>query len=546
MIGDLFFLYDTGRASLRLHMRFICDLMFHRSSRRLKAIMFDALQTNLGTDLRVAFDEALKGLVATARTQLDAALAELARERAKGLAEVAREKADLLREVAVMHKYKEAQEGAVVLNVGGYRYETSVQTLRRLPHTFFDAYFGGRYAQDVCTDGSIFIDRDGEHFGQVLQYLRDGMVLVEEQDASELDVSVLRWLKREFGFYCIELMADPQEVVFTVGGALGGGALGGGALGGGALGGGALGGGALGGGALGGGALGGGAPGGGTPADKALTATMERFDIASGVWREGSSMATPRATFDLCTLDGVLYAIGGVDTDMNPLASVERYDPSLDSWSTAPPLPNACAAHCGVSVGDTMYVIGGMERIDGRPRGVKSVFKFDGRTQVWSKAAPMPVHRTYAGACVVGSNIYILGGTNAGDIITATTYRYSVDTDAWSTLAPMPEVKTRHRVCTVRGLIYVLGGMSSKSTCSSSVHRFDSVANLWSTVAPMLSPRYTSASFVLDGILHVAGGWKRGRSLSSVERYDAVLDTWTEVSAMTQARYNISAHTTRL
>jgi hypothetical protein len=99
-----------------------------------------------------------------------------------------------------MHKQKEAQEGRVLLNVGGYRYKTSVQTLRRLPHTFFDAYFSGRYAQDVCADGSIFIDRDGEHFGQVLQYLRDGVVSVAEQEASELDVGVLRWLKREFDF----------------------------------------------------------------------------------------------------------------------------------------------------------------------------------------------------------------------------------------------------------------------------------------------------------------------------------------------------------
>jgi hypothetical protein len=81
-----------------------------------------------------------------------------------------------------------------------------VQTLRRLPHTFFDAYFSRRYAIDRCEDGSIFIDRDGEHFGQVLEYLRDGMLSVAEQDAADLDVSVLRWPKREMGFYCIELM----------------------------------------------------------------------------------------------------------------------------------------------------------------------------------------------------------------------------------------------------------------------------------------------------------------------------------------------------
>jgi hypothetical protein len=122
-----------------------------------------------------------------------------------------------------MHKHKEAQEGRVVLNIGGYRFETSVQTLRRVPHTFFDAYFSGRYAQDVCNDGSIFVDRDGEHFGHVLEYMRDGMVSVAEADARP-GISLLRALKREFGFYSIELCVEEPvepaqpEMAFVMGG----------------------------------------------------------------------------------------------------------------------------------------------------------------------------------------------------------------------------------------------------------------------------------------------------------------------------------------
>jgi hypothetical protein len=84
-------------------------------------------------------------------------LVEVAEERAKGIAEVDARRAELHLEVATMQKHKEAQEGHVELNIGGYRYQTSVQTLRRVPHTFFDAYFSGRYAQDVCDDGSIFV-----------------------------------------------------------------------------------------------------------------------------------------------------------------------------------------------------------------------------------------------------------------------------------------------------------------------------------------------------------------------------------------------------
>jgi hypothetical protein len=74
-----------------------------------------------------------------------------------------------------------------------------VQTLRCAPHTFFDAYFSGRYAQDVCLDGSIFVDRDGEHFGHVLEYMREGVVSVAS--GVEPSVSLLRALKRAFGYY---------------------------------------------------------------------------------------------------------------------------------------------------------------------------------------------------------------------------------------------------------------------------------------------------------------------------------------------------------
>jgi hypothetical protein len=116
-------------------------------------MLFDSLLSKLETELRASLDNCVTGLVVTARTQLETALAEIA----KGLADVVRERAELHREIEAMKMHKEAQEGRVELDIGGRRFETSVQTLRRVPNTFFDAYFSGRYAQDVCADGSIFV-----------------------------------------------------------------------------------------------------------------------------------------------------------------------------------------------------------------------------------------------------------------------------------------------------------------------------------------------------------------------------------------------------
>jgi hypothetical protein len=192
-------------------------------------------------EMRPLLETAMEGVLTKARGVLEEAekqrvkgLAVVAEERTKGLAEVAEERArglamgdarraELHAEVATMHKHKEAQEGRVELNIGGYRFETSVQALRRVPHTFFDAYFSGRYAQDVCDDGSIFVDRDGEHFGHVLEYMRDGFVSVAAPGTYP-SVSLLRALKREFGFYCIELVSEQalepeqDEVAYVMGG----------------------------------------------------------------------------------------------------------------------------------------------------------------------------------------------------------------------------------------------------------------------------------------------------------------------------------------
>jgi hypothetical protein len=174
-------------------------------------MLFAPMLAALEQELRADFHKALEGLLATARTRLEGALAEVAREKAQGLAEVATQKDELRREIEAMQTHQEQQQGRVELNIGGHYFQTSVQTLRRLPHTFFNAYFSGRYAQDVCLDGSIFVDRDGKHFGHVLEYMRDGVVSVAESDACP-SVSLLRALKREFGYYCIELVAEqPAE-----------------------------------------------------------------------------------------------------------------------------------------------------------------------------------------------------------------------------------------------------------------------------------------------------------------------------------------------
>ena len=62
----------------------------------------------------------------------------------------------------------------VKLNVGGVRYETTAATLTRHGGSYFGALLSGRFAVPTDEDGSIFLDRSGERFGLVLDFLRTG------------------------------------------------------------------------------------------------------------------------------------------------------------------------------------------------------------------------------------------------------------------------------------------------------------------------------------------------------------------------------------
>jgi hypothetical protein len=460
-------------------------------------MLFDALLQKIEEDLRAGCDAAM----ASVRTQLEGALedlahertaglADVAKERAKGLAEVDKEKDELNREIATMQQQQGAQRGRIVLDIGGYRYTTSVETLRRIPGTFFDAYFSGRYTMDRSDDGSIFIDRNGEHFGQVLDYLRGGVMSVAEKDTAELDIAELHWLKREFGFYCIEPGAEMREIVFAVGGA---------------------------------------------GNDGRELSTVERYDVVSNAWRETAAMSVARSEFGLCALsDGELYASGGLCAARETVASVERYDPYLDAWCSAPALPRPRRAHCACTVGDAMYVISGYEyfAIDSSHHIVQSVLKFDVQTQTWSEVAQMPTGVAHAGACVLGNDIYMFGGRSTNDDEgQSTTYHFSTVANEWTTLAPLPEEKCDYGVCVLAGLIYLVGGEDSSFADLSSVHRFDPVENLWSTVAPMSVARSGLGVFVLDRSIYAVGGWGPSGRLSSMERYCVDTNRWSEVNA---------------
>uniref|UniRef100_A0A7R9YVE4 BTB domain-containing protein n=1 Tax=Chlamydomonas euryale TaxID=1486919 RepID=A0A7R9YVE4_9CHLO len=103
----------------------------------------------------------------------------------------------------------------VVLNVGGSFFTTTVTTLKNAPcPSLFSAMFSGRHEVRRAADGSVFIDRDGRHFGDVLNFLRDGQLAYPPDG---VDFKYLLELRAEAEFYgLVGLMSQIDRYPFNV------------------------------------------------------------------------------------------------------------------------------------------------------------------------------------------------------------------------------------------------------------------------------------------------------------------------------------------
>ena len=171
------------------------------------------------------------------------------------------------------------------------------------------------------------------------------------------------------------------------------------------------------------------------------------------------SMNAPRADFGWATdANDLSYAIGGVDNNGTPLASVEVYTPSANTWTYLASLPQALYGESAVIDGaGHIFVFGGV----GANGAISTaVYRYTIATNTWDQSeAPLQVGVSNS-AAVLASNgqIYVLGGTTASGA-TATVESYNPTTNTWNLTTSLPQALSSAAVAVdPLGRIEVLGG----------------------------------------------------------------------------------------
>jgi N-acetylneuraminic acid mutarotase len=180
------------------------------------------------------------------------------------------------------------------------------------------------------------------------------------------------------------------------------------------------------------------------------------YDPLENKWQEGKPMPTARGALNAAFINGILYAVGGVSSNI-PVNTNEAYSPTDNSWTTRKPMPTA-RHHAASAVADEkLYVIGGRSGLGGG--SVNANEMYDPGQNKWMIYEPMPSKRggIAAASLVNGSNIFVFGGEERSGTFN-NNERYNVKDMKWIFEPPMSTARHGLGAISHEDKIYVIGG----------------------------------------------------------------------------------------
>jgi len=259
-----------------------------------------------------------------------------------------------------------------------------------------------------------------------------------------------------------------------------------------------------------------------------------------GRWESRKTMTWGRQEVAVAALDGKVYVIGGFGSTAEPVDIVEVYDPALDEWRTAAPLPIAVHHAVAAVVDGRLFVIGGFTGGRVRWSALGTVFEYEPARNAWRGRAQMPTPRGALAVAAVGGRLYALGGST--DRVTNAHEVYEVASDRWTTANSMPTARDHLAAVGFEGRVWALGGRESfLGTQYANVEIYDPTTDSWRTGTPLPRGRGGLAAAVLADRIFVFGGESPLRIWNATEMYDRAINTWVAKAPMPTARHGLGA-----
>jgi N-acetylneuraminate epimerase len=263
---------------------------------------------------------------------------------------------------------------------------------------------------------------------------------------------------------------------------------------------------------------------------KAWYDTVFVLERPDGAWKNAGKLARPLGYGVSATYHDGLVCAGGSDGRQHfcEVVRLEWRDGKLLT-TEMPPLPKSIANACGATVGDTLYVAGGIERPDAT-RTTAGVWALDlhPSESAWRPVEPLPGSgRMLSIAAAVGDAFYVVSGADLSAESDGKPvrrylrdgYRYRPG-EGWKPIsdAPRPVVAAPSPAPIDSDGFYVLSGDDGTQVnhapdahrgFSNLLLRYDCASDTWTEVGKPSAPRVTTPCVLWNKMWVVPGGEMR-------------------------------------
>jgi len=205
--------------------------------------------------------------------------------------------------------------------------------------------------------------------------------------------------------------------------------------------------------------------------------------------------------------------------------------PPAGRWQFGPETPRNQIEAMAITIGDTIYVVGGTA-----PGNLRRIVAYDARTKKFSEPTLLPVGLNHTMPATHDGKLYVAGGYLEGRDPTNDFFQYDPKTNEWTELPPLPRPTAAGATVVVGDKLYVASGAPQTFGTSGPVAPYEDLqiydfeTGKWSLGPDIPHPRHHVGGAVLGGKLYVAGGrGEEDHSLATFESYDPATEAWEEL-----------------
>jgi hypothetical protein len=284
-----------------------------------------------------------------------------------------------------------------------------------------------------------------------------------------------------------------------------------------------------------------------------LSVSKPAFSSASGVaentWTQKAPMPTARGGLGVATVNGKIYAIGGIGGEISAaigtvlyssgfLNTNEAYDPITNTWETKASMPTARDNLAIATYQNKIYCMGGVTGMTTVPYAGTGMLLpaylwstinevYDPATDTWKTKTPMPsAPHAQLTANVVDGKIYLLGGLTTQPVMV---YDPATDTwnntqteklrDSWNKVSDGNQFASAVYSNKIFALSYYIGFNSDKALLI-----YDSSGESWNLGSPAPSEAQYGVAAITSGFVAPKRIYFLGYSCNYA--YDPENDSW--------------------